>query len=455
MVRALAVVLLSSAFAFPALAARLVVLDFQGGSRAKLPRADLIGSLLRVRGVELVSKAEFLEEVAEAGVRQRDLREASGIRRASAITAIDAVVRGKVFRSRRAWKVTVELYDASGERVLRETFTLSGGHLRGRDLTRLARRIADALGSGLPTPDDGPALAWPPPEDDPPPPLITGVPGDGTGFEVPLHDDGLDDWANEPFPREIDHTPMARGEPGRSPFVRISATAGGATRRYHLQGPGVPTIDYEPDGLYLEVGALVELFPLATSGRWWEGLGLEAAFSNGFLDSRYVEDGTTTRVATPVRRLHVDLRYRFRFLTSSRYSPVLGPRVGVYVYDFSPKIEIELFGSVHHQGLRLGLEYFQPILPPQINLDVWGVIMPASRTGKEEIAAFGASRSTGVALHVGLSGSLRPIGRGLTWATWIEILRHSDRFEPAGGLGESAAATESYFVMGGTLGYAY
>jgi hypothetical protein len=450
----------------PARAGRIVVLQFEGDGPAAQARLSLVRALLDVEGLTMVPQRDYVSEASAVGVGPNDLATPSGVRRAAAISAVDGVVAGQMLRRGNAFQVRILYFDGHGEELLSRAYDLVRGEMRADDLGRLTRFIQEKAGTTAPPvatapPADAPRdpdpwPADPPPEAAPSDPIAAAEP---PPREVTVRDPppapelGGTDWARRD---PVAPPPRRRADTGEAvrPVISIRVVAGGGNRQYQMEGPR-SSVAYATVGLFPEIGFAAEGFPLRGQGRFLEGLGFEGGFSHGFLASRFVVSGTPINLDTPVRRMHLDGRWRMRLSADSPMAPELGLRAGVGISEFEARVVNAAFTGVRHTGPRIGLEAAQPLAPPWLRAEAWLVALPMSAPGAAEIQAYGAvARGVGWAARFGLSGGMQPIARGINWSAWVERQILNTRFEGVGTRDDGGESSETYIAVHAAVGWA-
>ncbi|MEN9797584.1 MAG: hypothetical protein RL653_1280 [Pseudomonadota bacterium] len=466
----------------PALAQRVVVLDFEGDRNDKL-RAQVEAAVDEAGELQRVPLQDYRAAAAARGLKGDRSMQPAAVGQLGRGLRLSAALGGVVGSD-----FAVRILDASGTELWGKELPLKKGKLSDDHARKLARALSAAARSAQATQASGPQAADAP----------TG--GQGGEGEMGLDLTGGEPVAVTPDTRQDRREPVgARDEPPPSdspqrPSSRSSRTAvkvgpkllqvqllGSATWRSYCAYPGVaacaefaglPEAD-RPVGVSIDFSTLVpyaggavgvELFPLArvVDGPL-AGLGLTGSYGLGY---SLINIRTESAVdSAPVQQVTA-LDHAYQAFATWRWHFGLGGEAGA--------------PNVGHVGLRGGLQgrnfevdlSANSVLPGSsrlfgavgaeasiplarfLKIDVGGSYLLGAEPSVNELIAFGERVQTaGFSAEAGLSGELvGPLG----YLVRVRYLRFADTFTGAGQKWESGGAAEESFLTahaGATLSF--
>jgi len=387
---------------------KAVLLPFTGPNGPGIERA-LEAAIDEDNRVMAIPADRFFATARDLGLDEsRVQRDPTLLSQAAAATQVDAVLRGAVDPKGLSIEITV-IDGGTGNELRRLTVNLMRGRLPAAELQRTAQRLVPAIEGGqwmgqvppelprLPGGDAdeprGPRIVTPPPA----PPLPPPTPTTPRVSPPPPRDETLalrpprDEFADE---HDLDDDSWSRGRSSRAPAsaglvepppedvpgdgLGLALLGGPVflSRTFELENVRLAdgragTVSYE-SGLYPGAWIEAQLYPLQLLGErgWLAGIGLEASFDYGILESEVQEQVSEVGTTEQVNRTETTTQYQLgSFLTyrlapfAITYDPVLFKiRIGLGLTKFALETGTPGYQSNQTLGMRLGLGFDVPFV---------------------------------------------------------------------------------------------
>ncbi len=370
---------------------KVVIFNFggPGGARA---RRGVIRAM--AQQVTFVRVDDFLAEGDMAGVNP--IR-GKGLVTTCTRMKVDAVIKGKVRRRGKRYKVTVSVVNGgTGERLGRRAATVRGS----RKVIRAGRAIGKQL---LPLLEDAAHLSIKPvaPVKPKPAPVF------------------------KPRPRKVKK--KKKSALTLDGLFDLSVSMGIAMRNYHLEGAD-PALDRKYEGgVYPEFNLRLDLFPLAPFMRnFARNIGLSVGYTRHLTVSTTMTTQAQgeVEVDTGSQELLLDLMVRWPIFDKPTSPVILGHAGwGMRHFTLGPN---HILPSFKYNFVRFGLGGRIPLTTPLIALEAGFDLRPLLAVGQEAIDAFGQKEGGfSWSLRAGISGRT---SLGLFYGLMFEYLRFSTDF---------------------------
>lgn len=457
MMRTLAFLLLL-AFAAPAFAQRVVILEFEADKGNKL-RTQVEKALKKANTVDLVPIAKWKDLAGKKKLKGPQAMTPAAVGKIARSAEVDAAVEGVL-----GDKFFVRILDSTGQELWSKELPLKKGLLSEDHAKKLAKAItAAAKTAPVSTKEDeekpGKEKTEPKEEGTRPEKSAEAVDSDQPRRPGDLSDDERakrrkeeEAEANsatdvrEPIVPERDQDLDNEGKKAKVKAFKMIRVwlAGTTTWRSYCSRPGVlsckdyetrdpkpsgDTVDFSPQVPYAGFLLHLEAFPLAifTDNKYASGLMLQGSFSLGFSLTRVKvtsPSGETPEkdVVSTDRGWHAQLGYHFPFVFGSDSNPLvayIGPTVGVAsrVFEIDAQAMVPLPGSFRVFP-QFGVEAGVPLGSKYARLELGFTYFLNPKPGPDEIVGYGnlndpsgGGSGSGFQFEAGLGGEVwGPIG---------------------------------------------
>lgn len=464
----------------PALAQRVVVLEFEGDKQEKL-RTQVEAALKKAEVVELVPLAKYKEAAAKKKLKGASAMTPAAVGKLARSLALDAAVEGALGDT-----FFVRILDSSGQELWSKDLPIKAGLISPDHAKKLAKAVAAAAKTSAgprPEPEDkGPGGAEVAVEADAPVvkperktdetpsnsmPEIDLTAAAPTGPSGPIQTGRRDDSSSASSSSEPDRDTDLDNNSRKAKFKTgpqlVTATVSGTTVwRAYCSRPGVKscreydakepvlrpkgdTVDFSPQVPYAGFLATLDVFPLFFLDNPANGIGLVGAYGRGW-------SLTNVRVQTPSGEtpekqvISVDdayavagvYRYFFAYQDMSETDKnrkvvgYVGLRGGVAgrIFEVDPTANVPLPGS-HRSYPVLGLDLAVPLIK-YLRFEASGSYFLNPKAGPDEIAGYGdptafegGATGSGFGFDVGIAGTLYgPLGYTLKF----RYVSYADQF---------------------------
>lgn len=427
----LAVVLLCLA-AGPALAQRVVILEFEG-DKANHLRTQVEKALKKANTVDVVPVAKWKDLAGKKKLKGPQAMTPAAVAKVSKAADVDAAVEGAI-----GAKFFVRILDNAGNELWSKELPLKKGLLSDDHAKKLAKAITAAAKTAPPREADEekpakaekeepsePAKAEKPEKKEPEAidPDQPRRPGELSAEEREKRRKEEEAEANsssdarEPVVPERDSDLDNEGKrPKVRPFKIVRVwLAGTTTWRSYCSRPGVlnckdydtrdpkpsgDTVDFSPQVPYAGFMLDAQVFPLVafTDNKYASGLMLQGSFSLGFSLTKVrvtSPSGETPEkdVVSTDRGWSAEVGYHFPIVFGSDSNPLvayIGPRVGVAsrVFEIDAKAMVPLPGS-YRVFPQFGLDAAAPLGSKYARLEIGFTYFINPKPGPDEIVGYG------------------------------------------------------------------
>ncbi len=455
-------------FAGPALAQRVVILEFEADKANKL-RIQVEKALKKADTVDLVSIARWKDLAGKKKLKGTLAMTPAAVRKVARAVGVDAAVEGSIGR-----KFFVRILDSTGQELWSKELPLKKGLLSADHARKLAKAITAAAKAAPVSareedekPDDPvePVAKAEKTVDpiDPDQPRLAGELSANERETRRKEEEAEADSATDVQEPVVSKRDRDLDDEGKKSKVKAFKAlrlwlAGSTTWRSYCSRPGVQsckeyesrepkpsgdTVDFSPQVPYAGFMLHAELFPLAifTDNKYACGLMLQGSFSLGFSLTKVrvtSPSGETPEkdVVSTDRGWSAQLGYRFSFVFGSDSDPFvayLGPRVGIAsrVFEIDAKAQVPLPGT-YRVFPQAGIDVAVPLGSKYVRIELGFTYFLNPKPGPDEIVGYGnldhptgGGKGSGFGFEGGLAGELwGPIGYSIRF----RYARFNDQF---------------------------